>query len=477
MNTVIGSTYAVSVKHPRARKAIKTLAISSKDDYTGKEYCFEMYCVSHRTLFVPKFFGIRCFGRAQRDRRSTGLKCSALDLFNGTLRNTVAYPQQEAHDAVVKQLVSLGGATLSLPCGLGKTVVALRIAATMQRKTLVVVHKSFLIDQWRTSIAKFVPNATVGLIRGPKCQVEDCDIVIAMLQTLSSRGLSKKISYTFGLVIVDEAHHVCAPVFSRITPLFWSRYILALSATPRRRDGLERILYWTCGPIAFEAEREPVSGHAIMVTVPHVNPIIHMTFRKRPNCMRMLSDLADNHERNMIIVNAIRTCRAENRCIIVLSELRRHLKMLDDLLACPVIYLIGGQKKKKKKTATPPAPAAVYLATYAFSSEGLDLPQLNTLILATPRSNIKQSLGRIMRRPDHAIQPLVIDLVERYSLFLHESYKRRHIYKKAGLDVVVTTPSKLQHVLDGAEDVSPTPKVLDQPPSDASDGRERVVFL
>ena len=77
-----------------------------------------------------------------------------------------------------------------------------------------------------------------------------------------------------------------------------------------------------------------------------------------------------------------------------------------------------------------------------------------------------------MRRPDHAIQPLVIDLVERYSLFLHESYKRRHIYKKAGLDVVVTTPTKLQHVLNGAED-DVSPKVLDQP----SDVRERVVFL
>ena len=139
--------------------------------------------------------------------------------------------------------------------------------------------------------------------------------------------------------------------------------------------------------------------------------------------------------------------------------IKRHLKKLGTLIQCDVDYLMGGMKQAPSNSAN------LYLATYAFCSEGLDLPKLDTIIFATPRSSITQSMGRIMRSPDAS--PLVIDLVDKYSLFIGEFYRRRRIYTKAGLTLVHTPADRLVHVLTDTNSLEHcTDEPMDNEPTD-----------
>jgi superfamily II DNA or RNA helicase len=171
--------------------------------------------------------------------------------FTGRLTSSKERPQQQAHDKCVVQLCDTGGALLVLPCGFGKTVVSLAIASSLKRKTLIIVTSVELAHQWTERIQQFV-GCAVGWIQGDTCDTEK-PMVIAMLQTLLRRQPDLTM---FGTCLVDEAHHVAARSFSQVMPLVPCRYILGLSATPKRKDGLKKVLHWCLGTTAFEAQRD-----------------------------------------------------------------------------------------------------------------------------------------------------------------------------------------------------------------------------
>lgn len=120
---------------------------------------------------------------------------------------------------------------------------------------MIIVHKEFLAEQWRERIQQFCPGSTIGLVQGDTINIE-CDFVIAMLQSLSMREYSFKHFESIGVVFADEAHHVCAKVFSQALFKFCPRYCFALSATPDRKDGLTKVLHWFFGEETFVARRE-----------------------------------------------------------------------------------------------------------------------------------------------------------------------------------------------------------------------------
>ena len=163
---------------------------------------------------------------------------------SGKLRD--ATHQNEAFDAAIKA----GHGVLSLPCGYGKTTVSLAIASKLGYRTMIIVHKQFLADQWKERIQQFCPGATIGMVQQNKKEV-DCDFVIAMLQSLSLKEYSFSDFESIGTVIVDEAHHICAKVFSQSLFKLCPRHIYGLSATPERKDGLTKVLHWFMGPTFF----------------------------------------------------------------------------------------------------------------------------------------------------------------------------------------------------------------------------------
>jgi superfamily II DNA or RNA helicase len=150
-------------------------------------------------------------------------------------------------NAALAAALSAGHGVLSLPCGYGKTTVSLAIACKLGYRTMIVVHKQFLADQWRERIQQFCPGATIGIVQQDKKET-DRDFVIAMLQSLSLKEYSFSDFDSIGTLIVDEAHHICAKVFSQSLFKMCPKHIFGLSATPERKDGLTKVLHWFMGP-------------------------------------------------------------------------------------------------------------------------------------------------------------------------------------------------------------------------------------
>ena len=197
---------------------------------SSKEY--PIFLESSKKLYLPKHYGIKNFGEPDCVKLTKGHK---IDLeFKGTLRPKLV--------PVVKALMytcidgpftnKSNGGIISVPCGWGKTIMALNIISKLNRKTIIIVHKEFLLNQWRERINEFLPDARIGIIQGPKIDVKNKDIVLAMLQSISIKEYEPEIFEDFGFTIVDECHHIAAEVFSRSLPKITSYYSLGLSATP-----------------------------------------------------------------------------------------------------------------------------------------------------------------------------------------------------------------------------------------------------
>ncbi len=324
----------------------------------------------------------------------------------------------------------------------GKTVCALYLAAVLRRKTLVVVGKSFLCEQWQQRAQTFLPCARVGHIRQDVADVESKDVVIAMLQSLVARGDEYPI-HDFGLVIVDECHHICARAFSRALFTIGAQekpqgndiVMLGLSATPTRKDGLTDCLHWFFGPTAFHANRPPSQMTGVKV---HWRCFSSGGPHPKRHFAEEVNALAACPARNLLIRDEIMRMWRAGRKVLLLSDRREHLHLLQALLCSPsaasspssspnfysplpseaVGFYIGGAKSKELETA---ARCRLILATYGMASEALDIPALNTLILATPRADVEQSVGRILRdsrsegadgRLDGVLTALVVDIVD-----------------------------------------------------------------
>ena len=187
---------------------------------------FKVFKPTKTGICVPRFYAEQRIGKPVEDKRPEPARIKVK--FQGQLRASTR--QVEAFDRAIEA----GHGVLSLPCGYGKTTVALLIACKLRYRTMIIVHKQFLADQWRERIKQFVPGATIGVIQQEKLEVE-CDFVIAMLQSLSLKEYNFSDFETFGTVIVDEAHHICAKVFSQSLFKMCPKHIYGLSATPERK--------------------------------------------------------------------------------------------------------------------------------------------------------------------------------------------------------------------------------------------------
>ena len=145
---------------------------------------------------------------------------------------------------------------------------ALDIIAKLKKKTLVIVHKSFLLNQWIERIQQFLPTARVGKIQGQIIDIENKDIVIGMLQSLSQKEYPEDLFDCFGLSIYDETHHLGAEVFSRCMMRTITNYTLGLSGTMQRKDGLTKVFKMFLGDIVHK-EKSNTSEHKVIVKAIH----------------------------------------------------------------------------------------------------------------------------------------------------------------------------------------------------------------
>ena len=391
---------------------------------------FKVYKETKKNICVPRFYGIEKFSKTFEDNRPEPVK--VVLQFKGKLRDETF--QNEA----LKRAIDTGHGVLSLPCGFGKTTVALAIAAKLGPRTMIVVHKEFLANQWRERIQQFCPGATIGVVQQDKIEI-NCDFVIAMLQSLSLKEYTFDQFESIGTLFVDEAHHVCARVFSQSLFKVCPRHVYGLSATPERKDGLTKVLHWFLGPTFFAVERENQ-------TQVQVFPIEFdcRLYNDPPPCNRngklslvqMITDLVEHHERNDMLVKLIKKIIIEcgTRQILVLSDRRLHCEHLQSYFPeISGLYMGGMKEAALAETST----KQIIFGTFSQAHEGLDIPTLDTVILVTPKSDIKQSIGRILRETGGKKNcPQIYDILDKWSLLYAMYQKRRRVYKEGGFLII-----------------------------------------
>ena len=211
-------------------------------EYGPPPPCFRIYLESQTKLYIPKHYAYKEFGEPERVKLPPGEDREFR--FVGQLRDKqlpVVKAFMDSCDITKPYKKASRGGIISVPCGFGKTVLALYLIGKLKKKTIVIVHKEFLVNQWKERIHQYLPDAKIGTIQGNKIDTEDCDIVIGMLQSLSMKDYPESLFNDYGFCIVDECHHIAAEVFSRSLSKVNSQFMLGLSATPKRKDGLSKV--------------------------------------------------------------------------------------------------------------------------------------------------------------------------------------------------------------------------------------------
>ena len=408
------------------------------NDYNvGQIKKFKLFEENKNKIYIPRFYGIKKLGIPSQinflDSESIDIK------FKGELRKE----QKPIYDIVYQKLIKNGGAILSLKCGGGKTVFALYIASVLKMKTIVIVHKDFLMTQWKDRIEEFIPNAKIGKIQQNTIDIEGKDIVLSMVQSLSMKEYPKNIFYQFGLAIFDECHHLGAEVFCKCMPKVAAPIMFGLSATPKRKDGLTKVFEWYIGDIAYKS-KEKLNDTVQVNIIKYKNTDVNynkelLTYQRKPCCPKMINNICNFNPRNDILLKYLIECFHEGRNILVLSDRRNHLDIIHNKLKEKSIdsgYYVGGMKPSELKVSET---KSIILGTYSMASEGMDIPKLNTILLSSPKSDIVQSVGRILREKPEVRKfiPLIIDINDDFSMFTNQSIKRIKYYEKQNYDITI----------------------------------------
>ena len=303
----------------------------------------------------------------------------------------------------------------------------------MNVKTIIIVHKQVLLDQWKERIEQFIPSAKVGLIQGPTIDVEGKDIVLAMVQSLTRKEYPRGLFACFGMMIVDELHCICSQTFSEALFMIQTRYRLGLSATPKRKDGFDKVFLYHMGPTIVELHSNLIEPEIKFFFSPVLKGIevVNNNFGK-VNLPKLITDIANNEERNDYIITIIKEVMKEDRKMLVFSDRLKQCKTLNFLFKRVITdktcdTFIGEKKKEELKKALE---ADVIFATYGICKEGFDCPSLDTLLFATPKSDVIQAVGRILRRKNK-FHPVVIDIVDKqFGTLKGQYYKRKQYYNK-----------------------------------------------
>ena len=403
-------------------------------DYGMAPKAFPVYCESVNKLYLPRFYGQKKYGLP------TSNKLGQPKEINVNFPKTLKDKQKPIVDAYIKAANDVGGGIISVPCGYGKTVIGLYIASKLKVKTLVVVHKEFLLNQWKERIKEFLPDAKIGRLQSSIIHVEGYDIVIGMLQSISMKEYSEKVFEDFGLVIYDECHHLGAETFSKALLKTGTKYTLGLSATPKRLDGLSKVFEWYLGDIVYNIKKRDEDDVNVKLVVYKNNSDEYskeiLNFKKKPNSAKMINNICGFLPRTLKIIDHLTDCLKEGRKILMLSDRREHLNLLNELIPkidngkyTSGLYLGGMKEKDLQETET----KDVILGTFMMASEGFDCKYpLNTIFLMSPKSNIEQAVGRILRQEakDRKFTPLIYDICDEFSLFAKQKLKRIAFYNK-----------------------------------------------
>ena len=407
---------------------------SSPEDLT-----FQLYSENDKRIYIPRYYGLQKYGLPTLCKLSSGADIHIN--FIGSLRDAQQEPIANFLKAANDPL-KMGG-IISVPCGFGKTIMSLYIACALKKKTIFISHKDFLNQQFLDTIAQFAPDAKVGIIKQKKVDVVGKDFIIASLQSLAMRDYDDAIFDDIGFVIIDEVHHTGAQVFCKAFRKLNNPIILGLSATLNRKDGMRKVFENYIGKSVYTLKNKEfcdvnVQVHKYFET--HVDySTVKLMWNGKENGAGMINNVCTFKPRTEFIISLLKDILSKepDRRVLILSERRNQLKDIERYIVDHKIanggdgsgygYYVGGMKQADLAISSE---KQIILATYQLASEGFNVPSLNTIIFASPISDIQQSIGRILREvPEkRKYTPLCIDILDDFSIFKRKGAARLKFY-------------------------------------------------
>jgi superfamily II DNA or RNA helicase len=311
-----------------------------------------------------------------------------------------------------------GSGVLVAPCGSGKTVLGLALIAMRRQPALILVHTKDLLKQTREAVQKWL-NVEPGIIAEGKCAPGP--VTVATVQTLHTRPeILDEVKGRFGLVLLDEAHHVPAAMFTAVMQEFPAAYRYGLTATPERRDGLFPFLEAVIGPVRHEITNGDLRRAGVLVVprIEYVKTDFSCPFSEWVN---LIDALTTDEARNALGLGVIEKALDEERQVLALTERVAHARHLAAMMESRrpgiVSLAVGTMGKRAREEALERMrnDAARVLFATKLADEGLDIPGLDTLILMTPcrdGARTTQRAGRILRAVPGKAQPVIYDLVD-----------------------------------------------------------------
>jgi|694.fasta_scaffold06704_14 superfamily II DNA or RNA helicase len=520
---------------------------------------FPCYRESNNKLYLPRYFGIELFGLPKRysisDGESINLK------FSGTLRDYQIPVIEKIAEYFINNPYSCG--LLELYCAWGKTTGILYVICYLLtlsklvdpleenvvsgKKTIIIVHKEFLMNQWIERIQQFIPGARIGKIQGNIIDIENKDIVLCMLQSLVLKDYPQEIFQSFGLTIIDEVHHISSETFSNALFKIVTKHMIGLSATMNRKDGTTSAFKMFLGNVIHKAERKTtfeveIRGIKFLTDDEEYNETV-TTWDGKPQISSMISKVCQYNRRTEFIINVVKDfikknevskeqymlnkqqmdqcvpncelcgrnnnylmknscCECVKYCMICLKNIRHEivesinkktgektqvekkpkcpnckkvlkyeqnyienqdvkpicetqtiilahnlniLEYIYDKFICKnlssVGYYVGGMKEIELKKSES---KQIILATYAMANEGLDIATLNAEFLITPKTDVVQTIGRVLRAKHAINNPVIYDIYDSHDVFVNQWGKRKSYYKKQGYKIVETDSNKYE---------------------------------
>ena len=399
---------------------------------------FPIYYESKTRFYVPRHWGIKKFGEPEVDIVSEGLSLPE------TISFSTKFPPHDFQNEIIESFIEKNAnGLICVPCGYGKTFMALNIAVRLKRRFLIIVDKEFLMNQWKSEIENFIIGARVGILQANKIQMEaeKYDVTICMIQTICRREFPDGFFDQYGFTIFDECHHLGASYFCKALLKIQTKYMLGLSATPDREDGLTCVFEYYLGEPVYKNTKRAPDKEAVVKAVwfDSEDPTykdVPVNWRGEPVTAKLLNQVAEFEARNKKIMELIdEYAKDPNRFILILSDRISQLEWFEKALnewSTKFIhgYYIGGMKQSKLDANADKC--QILLATYQMASEAFSVKKLNTVILATPRKNVEQSTGRIFRQriDERKVAPHIIDIIDSHECHKRRWFVRQKFYKE-----------------------------------------------
>ena len=390
------------------------------------------------------------------DQRETGQPIRVS--FKGDLRM-----QQEL---AAEKLLSHSDGVLSAATAFGKTVVCSYLIAERKVNTLILLQSKDLLNQWVDELNHFLEireeppeyetktgrkkkrNSVIGVLHGNKNTLTGI-IDVAMVGSMYSRGkFNERINY-YGMVIMDECHHAASNTSMELLQKINAKYVYGVSATPKRGDSLDRIIYMLLGPLrhrftALERAKEQGIGHYF---VPRYTRVVD-TVESKDNINKAYNLISTSKVRNEMIVDDVITCITRKQTPVILTRFKEHAKFLYDALKGKAdhVFLLYGDNSDKENTEirgrlkqVPGSESLVLVATGQKIGEGFDFPRLDVLMLAAPVSfegRLEQYVGRLNRDYVGKEAVYVYDYIDSHVRYFDKMYaKRLRTYRKTGFSI------------------------------------------